>query len=372
MRLNLSRWLAGIFVVTALSACGGGGGGGGGGGFPVGLMTTPGPASSAPPSPSNSNSTPTGNTNVAPSEPNTNNPQEPVVSKPEFLFATIPGAQSILSFQTQNPTPGTTLQAKAITGIQGFLGEALAYDAANDRLYASTGPNILVFDKASTLSGVAQPSRTIQTSGTGITHFSNIVLDRAADTLFLAGSAQYQDVLAIIGNASTASGAVAPDHSYAIASGSRGFTIDTQRKLLYGLGSTVAVFVFDLTGLQEMVGANPTINQAVRVMTIPALNVMTGLSIDQARDRLYIAGTGQLGVVDGASTAAGNTLIQSFSIPAHSTTFDPAHDRLYVGAINSAYIINDASALKNGSTIPATVVVGNPQNNYYVGGFAFP
>ncbi|MDP9907909.1 hypothetical protein J2W27_000002 [Variovorax boronicumulans] len=335
-------------------------------------MTTPGPESSAPPSSGSSNSTPTGNTNVAPSEPNTNNPQEPVVSKPEFLFATIPGAQSILSFQTQNPTPGTTLPAKAITGIQGFLGEALAYDAVTDRLYASTGPNILVFDKASTLSGVAQPSRTIQTSGTGIMNFSNIVLDRAADTLFLAGSAQYQDVLAIIGNASTASGAVAPDHTYAIASGSRGFAVDTKRKLLYGLGSTVGVFVFDLTALQELTGPVSTINQATRVMVIPEFSNMTGVAIDQERDRLYIAGFGKLAVVETASTAKANVAYQSFTISAHSTTFDAAHDRLYVGAINSAYIINDASALKNGSAIPATVVVGNPQNNYYVGGFAFP
>jgi hypothetical protein len=298
---------------------------------------------------------------------------EPSTPKPEFLFVAIQGAQSILSFQTQNPAPGTTPQAKVISGIQGFLGEALAYDAANDRLYASTGPNILVFDKASTLSGAVPPSRTIQATSTGILFLSNIAFDKATDTLYLSGSAQYQDVLAIIGNASTASGNVTPAHSYAIASGSRGFTVDMQRKLLYGLGSTIGVFVFDLTGLQEMVGNMPTINQAVRVMTMPALGVMTGLSIDQARDRLYIAGTGKLAVVDGASTAAGNAANQSFNIPAHSATFDPSNDRLYVGAANSAYIINNASALQSGSTLPATVVVGtNSQVNYLVGGFAFP
>ncbi|WP_124459590.1 hypothetical protein [Variovorax sp. KBW07] len=315
----------------------------------------------------------TGSSEPPPSDQGPVTQVDPSPSKPEFLFATIQGAQSILSFQTQNPAPGTTPQAKVISGIQGFLGEALAYDAANDRLYASSGPDILVFDKASALSGAVPPTRTIQPTGTGIMFFSNVAFDKATDTLYLAGSAQYQDVLAIIGNASTASGSVTPNHRYAVASGSRGFTIDTQRKLLYGLGSTIGVFVFDLTALQEMVGANPTINQAVRVMAIPALNVMTGLSIDQARDRLYIAGTGKLGVIDSASTTSGNAANQSFNIPAHSATFDPSNDRLYVGAANSAYIINNASALKSGSTLPATVVVGNnPQINYFVGGFAFP
>jgi len=293
--------------------------------------------------------------------------------KPEFLFVAVRSIQSILSLGTQNPAPATKPQFKVISGIQGFLGDALAYDAANDRLFASSGANILVYDKASTLSGAVSPSRTIQAKGTGIDWPSNIAYDKTTDTLYFIGSAQYQTVLAIIGNASTASGNVVPVHSYAMASGSQAFSIDTQRKLLYGLGSTIGVFVFDLTSLQQMTGTMPNINQAVRVMAFPALGVMTGISIDQARDRLYIAGTGKLAVVNDASTAGGNPVNLSFNVPAYSTTFDPSHDRLYVGTANAAYIINNASGLQSGSNLPATVSLrSDSQLNYMLGGFAFP
>ncbi|QSI30250.1 hypothetical protein GNX71_11910 [Variovorax sp. RKNM96] len=335
-------------------------------------MTTP--TAGQPTSPSSDGAA---NTGVVPGQPDSGLAQPPVVSKPGILFASIPGAASILSFQTQNPAPGTTLQAKVITDIPGFLGKALAYDEANDRLYASTGSDILVFDKASTLNGTAAPSRTIRTRDTGIVSpsFSNLVLDKAADTLYLTGSAQYQDMLAIIGNASTANGDVTPAHLYGMASGSRGFAVDTQRKLIYGLGATVGIFVFDLTTLKEIQGpptASININQAVRVISLPGSFGMFGVALDPARDRLYVAEFGGLRVVDAASTSSGSVPFQSFTIPAQSTTFDSAHDRLYVGAMNAAYIINDASTLKNGATIPATVVLRSSQNSYPVGGFAFP
>ncbi|MGJ7497994.1 hypothetical protein ACSFA8_23370 [Variovorax sp. RT4R15] len=77
---------------------------------------------------------------------------------------------TIAAFSNENPTPGTTLQVRAIksyAGLGGLPGNHIAYDEATDRLYGSIGATIMVIDHASMVSGDVTPTRVITTPSVG-------------------------------------------------------------------------------------------------------------------------------------------------------------------------------------------------------------
>ena len=69
------------------------------------------------------------------------------------------------AFPVLDPRPGSSVTGKTISVP--LLGQNLAYVAATDELYATSGSNIIVLPRASTASGAVAPSRTITISPHG-------------------------------------------------------------------------------------------------------------------------------------------------------------------------------------------------------------
>jgi hypothetical protein len=290
------------------------------------------------------------------------------------LFAAAISVGVIASFSDPNPAPGTALAGRTITGI-GALGKSLAYDAASDRLYATNASSIIVIDQASKAAGAVAPSRTISVPAASFIGWTNLYFDKAADVLYLCGSQQYNPAVAVIPQASTANGAVTSARVFRLNSGSSACVVDPQRHLLYALGSTIGVYVFDMATLSDTLPSNQN-NQAARVLNFPGFIVGTGLAIDVARDRLYASDLqNKLVIVNDASTASGQVIYSKIALPAPSefVTLDAAHDRLYVGSYpNAAFVFNNASTLGNNSTAVGTAGYGASSTASTIAGFAFP
>jgi 6-phosphogluconolactonase (cycloisomerase 2 family) len=107
------------------------------------------------------------------------------------LYVAEASSNQIVIFSNATADNGSNLTAVAIiTGLQNP--QRIFSDGANDRLYVANagGPNILVFDSVSTLTGSANvtPTRTI--SYTGISSPTNLALDTNADVLYVADNGQ--------------------------------------------------------------------------------------------------------------------------------------------------------------------------------------
>lgn len=370
---SIWTFAGGAIISLALSACGGGGGGGSGG-SPVGATTPALTTANAAPGSDGSASAGGGQNGTGSGTGGGGTGNGGIEAR--TVFAVAPAVGVIAAFSDPNPAPGSTIIGRTITGL-GMLGKSISYDAANDRLYATNGNSIVVFDQVSKASGAVTPTRTISVPAAAFMGPStSLYFDKASDVLYLCGSQQYNDALAVIPQASTVNGAVTTARVFRLNSGSEACVVDTQRKILYTLGSTIGVFVFDITALSDTLPSFQD-NQAVRVMTVPGTMLGTGVAIDVARDRLYVSDRmGKLVIVNGASTATG------FAIPnvqvqlpsgSMSVTLDAAHDRLYIGSYpNSAFIINNASSLVAGAAAPAATAFTASSTATTVAGFAFP
>ena len=107
------------------------------------------------------------------------------------LYVSQQSNNEIVIFSNATGDNGTGLTPVAI--ITGLANPQYIFsDAANDRLYVANqgGPNILVFDSVSTLTGTASvvPTRTI--SYTNIASPTDVALDTSQDVLYVADSGQ--------------------------------------------------------------------------------------------------------------------------------------------------------------------------------------
>jgi len=97
----------------------------------------------------------------------------------------------------------------------------------------------------------------------------------------------------------------------------------------------------------------------------------SGLAVDTARDRLYVADVSAGIRFVGSASASSTTTAGTVPIPnAHFATVDAANDRLYVGAYDKAYILDGASALVDG-TLPKAAVGALAPAGSSIMGFAF-
>lgn len=203
------------------------------------------------------------------------------------------------SGSTSNAGPTRT-----IAGIAQPTG--LAVDGAKNRLFVASlsGEKLLVFDDASTLSGTPAPSRTV-TYPAGEQPFS-AVYDAAHDRLFV--SVRSHDRIDVFDHAATMNGTLAATRSRVI--GGSSTTIASPQQIAYdpiwddlyvantGAGFQVAP-ILAFGGASTWSG-NKAPSRKIGVAGL----VVTGVSVDPSRDELYYSGTTwfKIGALTGAHT----------------------------------------------------------------------
>jgi DNA-binding beta-propeller fold protein YncE len=260
------------------------------------------------------------------------------------LFIPDPGRSALLALQTSAPAAGSTVSG-AVLATPGAIGNNVQVDAARDEVYVLAGRTVSVYAGAGTLAAGATPVRSFALPPSLRTP-RTLYLDTANDVLYVGGDtlAGLGEILAwnyahtVRGTPSTPARALFVDDGVAF------FTIDSVRRRLYVANATSGVQVFaDVDGAAGML--RPT-------ATIPVLG--TGLAVDPARDRLYVADMfAGLILVDQASTAT-PVITSTVSIDdARYVAYDAAHDRLYVSALGQLYTLDNAGALTPATTLPA-------------------
>ncbi len=265
------------------------------------------------------------------------------------------GNEVLAAVDTLTPKPGA-LSAKIFTSDTSLWSDA-AFDGTRDELYVANKNRIDVYAGASKLDGAIKPARTISPAVSGLLFVQRVVLDKANDRLYIGMKAAFNGSVAVFEQASKLSGAVTPSR---IISGNLyggSFVIDLKRNVLYDMVSglpTTAIFAFD-----HIDTVNGDVTAARRLIVTGSAY---GMAIDSSRDRLYInAGAGKIAIVDGVSSAAGQTAVTTLSVPATAVgsaiTIDALNDRLYAGYGNTAIVLNDASKLTNANSAAQAVAV---------------
>ena len=284
-------------------------------------------------------------------------PSEP---GPSAMFWLDSGNLAIESFSNAHPAIGELVSiARVVSGTSTRLAATAAaavLDAVGNRLFVANGTEILVFDNASAANGNVVPSRVIQKQGGGFVNVTSLFLDAAGDQLYVGDRAGGGTVstIYVIGNASTANNAVAPLRSITDTStGDRKFVfVDTANNLLYVTDNCqVSVFI----GASTLDGANLVPSRAFA--SCPTLdNGDHPLWLDVTRNELYVMNpsSSDSGVMVFASTASTPNVLPIRTI--HGFPLDPAaslrnilldtnHNRLYVASTFALFILDNASTL---------------------------
>jgi hypothetical protein len=271
------------------------------------------------------------------------------------LFVGDEGNHALAALTTLTPAAGTNLAANVLGTNGQQLWNGIALDAARDRLYASNGKQIAIFEKASRLNGVISPTRVITPAVPGtLSLLYGLVLDKTHDRLYFGFTAGMDFVIGVYDNVSTLSGNAAPTRMFSNLYGDS-FTVDTQRNVLYttGLG-TPAIYAYP--NIDKLNGPLPVVAPAKPL--VPGGKIH-GLAVDEEHDRLYIGapGTG-VAAIDKASTGSSIATIIGLANSAGTAgvAYDMAYDRLYVGLDNSVFVLGNASLLKAGNNSSAVMV----------------
>jgi len=164
----------------------------------------------------------------------------------------------------------------------------IALDSANNRLFASSGLSIEIYDNASTLSGAVTPNRTISGPLTQINAPSGpLALDNAGHLIMATKS--FPSTVLVFANAGTANGNVAPA-TFAVI----GANFPTQLALspsgdLYVVDGNPALNVYSnittatgsLTPARTITGPNTGLDPPQSPQLIPALII--GVALDPTR-----------------------------------------------------------------------------------------
>ncbi len=261
------------------------------------------------------------------------------------LFISDGGNHAIASMINPTPTVGSNPSIDRVvegpsTGLGAVGGTptissipSIALDAANDRLFAATQLNAVVFDNIGTADGNVPFSRRISASvdtggGSHSVNFYGLYLDTTNNILYTVDPA---GEVHVFNNASTRNGATTPD-----------------RTVTPNLGTTIVVTAF-------------------------------GIAVDKTRNMLYVGIAPQnalafMIVFNGASTVNTNTMPNNSLVPdrtialggAGAFYLDEAGDRLYVAQFNGPFLVfNNAHALTGTPTPDRTItVMGNTTQNF--------
>ncbi len=299
-------------------------------------------------------------------------------SAPYVLFATDVHSGAIAGLTTANPGAGVTLSAHILESDEGGVG--IAYDGVHDDLYAvrvssdDVNVNIDVFAKASHLVAGARPSRTLTIAGFVPAFTTAIAIDTASNSLWIGGLDSQEGNMAgritVLAQASNLNGTVTPTRDISFLPDFSTFALDTTHDMLYLAGGGGVIH-----GVYAFAGASTLTTGAPVTRTIDGVDG-TGsflISVDAQRDILYVpSAAAGLGIVRAASNptpVVGTLEFPSDTSCCVSAAVDSRNDRLYVGSYTNAYVLNNASTLTAGSSLPAASVT---QPGASIFAFAFP
>ena len=267
---------------------------------------------------------------------------------PARLFVPDLAQDGIATLATLEPVAGEALPAVTLKA-NAALGANVQVDAARDELYAIVGHVVEVYAGASTLKADAAPTRSFPLPSTLTTPHA-LYLDVARDELYVGGDAAhgngeivaYPFAHTLRGTPATPARALFVDHGVAF------FTIDPMRERLYVVNADAGVHVF-----ADVSSASGSL---VAADTIPVLG--TGLAVDAAHDRLYVADLfAGLILVDHASEPVPMVSATVGVDDARFVSVDTVADRAYVSAQGSLYVLGHASALTSASSVGLPVSV---------------
>jgi hypothetical protein len=152
----------------------------------------------------------------------------------------------IFQFGNAFTANGNVAPAATIAGVATTLSGpvTLTLDAAADRLYVpnNTAGTISIFDSVSTANNNQAPTRTITGAATGLIKPVQIALDKAHDLLYVADD---QNVI-VFASASTVSGDATPARTIGVAFPISGMILDTAGDRLYlAFGGGNAINIYD-------------------------------------------------------------------------------------------------------------------------------
>jgi hypothetical protein len=295
---------------------------------------------------------------------------------PSVMFWLDSGNLAIESFSTAHPALGDPVPIdRVVIGTSTRLSAAAAaavLDTTGNRLFVANGTEILVFDNASAANGNMAPSRIIRKAVSDFMSVASLSLDTANNLLYVgdrnAGGA-VPDIY-VIGSASTATGSVTPvsitDNS---ASDRRFVYIDAANDILY-VADTCQVSVFNVASTRN--GPSTPDRQFANCPTLDSGD--HPLWLDAGRDEIYVmnpsgADPGVM-IFPGASAASGNVspsrTIQGFPLNPGAVLRNifldtTVNDRLYVASTEAVFILDNASTLNGtltGNTFPSQQLSG--------------
>jgi hypothetical protein len=321
------------------------------------------------------------------------------------LFAYLPALNKIGSFPNTNPASGQKvvfdLIAPYVIGPYEnrypVTATNAAYDAKRDRLYIPTSRGAVgLVQNASAVTGDFLLPLFYVPTPMDVLGF--VVLDAKNDVLWLIGSANSEPHYISIAKIKNISALEKSNVALNYGPGAKllnaenttvwharsstftaGFAIDAERSMVYMENGDV----FDLNAIAPTPAVDTAPGSAfhhypldeIRAWsTVPVRRffdtprALKSVALDPIRDRLYFvdAFNRKLLVVENASFATGSATPIVIDLPQKFATLstlaiDAKNDRIYIGGVeNDIYIINDASAIQAGSTLPSAYTFTAP------------
>jgi hypothetical protein len=263
-------------------------------------------------------------------------------TQPLQLFAPDLETAALTTFTAYAPGAGETLEPRTLALLPG-AGDNVQLDRVRGELYAIAGRQVVVYAGASALGTGALPARRFPLPPV-LRKPRALYLDRANDVLYVGGEAAVGGVIVAYPAAHAARGITAqPARTLHLEGGVVSFTIDPLRRRLYVADTAGAVRAY--AGVDTARGLLAAVN------TYPVLG--SGLAIDSAHDRLYVADLfAGLILVDRASAPAAAVSATLSIADARHVAFDALHDRAIVSAQRELYVFEHASALGAASPVP--------------------
>ncbi|NVD73530.1 hypothetical protein HUX88_23755 [Duganella sp. BJB1802] len=313
-------------------------------------------------------------------------------SAKNMLFVADSANELIAAFPTLSPQPGVFSGSILVNSVNADMyyghayGDAIAYDAGHDLLFASFGRSISVFQSASTMAPGTAPTRVITPAIAGVV--GKMVYVKETDSLYVLG---YYN-LSVFSHASTLSGTVVPTRRIENISGNQ-LAIDSKRGLLYIRDNHSTSEIINVySNIDTADGDVQRIGHKIIRLSMASRNsgeFNQNIALDSAHDRLFVRyGTRGIAIVENASVTAVDMPIYPATAPITSTSnlvltlpgqpfdcgdgalaFDPNNDRLYMGACHVAYVINNVSKFGAGSAVTATAVTASDGSS--ISDFAF-
>lgn len=288
-----------------------------------------------------------------------------------ILYVSDQNSNSILRFNNAFTANGNIAPNATISGTATGLAspQYLALDADADRLFVANvnGPNVLVFDKVSTLSGNAAPTRVLNVIGNFVTP-TDVVLDKGSDLLYVADG---QEIF-VLGNvsASTTSGSIQPVRDITTAFTIQALFLDTTNDRLYAADAVNnAIKIFDNASIiNGLSAANRSITGPLTGLSRP-----DGITLDPAGNIVISNLNGSITVYAAANSSTGVGAINVAPIAAitgSSTTLAspgqmvrnlaPSAGEVFVADPTAGEVaVFSGVASAGGNTAPARNIVGS-------------